>query len=164
MRYLKEDLQAWILKSKRAITPRYFCLILLLLLFNSACSHKFVKLETAKNAKVINMTLKMKIYRNGDVEKLTVYAQADRESKHAILDGLGKFDKYVFHMDISKDSFCFEDYINNEKQSGQLKDFDIIPLTQEDVFEKVDISKPQPIVFNSADKSIRVEITVKEQH
>ena len=164
MRYLKEDLLALISKSKRTCGPQYFCLILLFLLFNSACSHKFVKLETAKNAKVINMTLKMKLYRDGDVEKLTVYAQADRESKHAILDGLGKFNKYVFHMDISKDTFYFEDYITNEKQSGRLKDFDIIPLTQEDVFEKVDISKPQPIVFSSIDKSIRVEITVQEQH
>ena len=157
MKYQKEALRALILRSSRL-------LLSLGLMLNLACSHKFVKLENTKNAKITNQVLCIKIYTDDTVEKFTVYAQADRENKRATLDGIGKFDKYVFHMDINKDNFYFEDLINKEKKSGKLEEFDPVPLTEKDIFEEVDITKPQPIIFRSESKNTRLEITVKEQN
>ncbi|MCX6112261.1 MAG: hypothetical protein NTY22_03110 [Proteobacteria bacterium] len=115
------------------------------------------------NAKIINMTLCVKLYNKDKMEKFTVYAQVDRENMHAILDGIGKFDKYVFHMDINGDKFYFEDYVNKEKKSGILEEFEEAPLTQNAVFKEIDISKPQPIIFKSDKQDVRIEIVVKEQ-
>ena len=133
-------------------------------MFNLACSHKFIKLENKNNAKITNQTLCIKIYTGDDVEKFTVYAQSDRENKRATLDGVGKFDKYVFHMEINKNNFYFEDLINKEKKSGKLEEFYLVPLTEKDIFEEVDITKPQPLIFKSESKKTRLEIRVKEQN
>lgn len=165
MKYLRENPLALILtKNNRTsfskISLYAFCLIMM---FNLACSHKFVKLENTMNAKIINMTLCVKLYNKDKMEKFTVYAQVDRENMHAILDGIGKFDKYVFHMDINGDKFYFEDYVNKEKKSGILEEFEEAPLTQNAVFKEIDISKPQPIIFKSDKQDVRIEIVVKEQ-
>jgi hypothetical protein len=165
----KENLQAWTPKKKsnsRANITTFLSItaFLSLTLFTSACSHKFAKLETSKNTKIINQTLKVKIYKNDSIDKLTIYTQVDRDNKRAILDGTGKFDKYVFHMEIEGNKYYFEDYINNEKKDGRLEDFDLVSLKQDDIFERIDINRPQPIIFTSNEKNIKVEITVKEQN
>ena len=133
-------------------------------MFNLACSHKFIKLENKTNSKITNQKLCIKIYTGDNVEKFTVYAQSDKENRRATLDGVGKFDKYVFHMEINKDNFYFEDFINKEKKSGKLEEFYLVPLTEKDIFEEVDITKPQPIIFKSESKNTRLEILVKEQN
>jgi hypothetical protein len=132
-------------------------------LFSSACSHKFAKLETSKDSRIINQVLKVKIYKDDDIQRLTIYTQVDRNSKRAILDGTGKFDKYVFHMEINRDKYYFEDYINGDKKDGRLDEFDLVSLKQDDIFERIDIKKSQPITFRSDKNNVRVEITVQEQ-
>ena len=106
MKYQKEVLRALISKSRKLFSSSksVLCLLSLGLMFNLACSHKFIKLENKNNAKITNQTLCIKIYTGDDVEKFTVYAQSDRENKRATLDGVGKFDKYVFHMEINKNN------------------------------------------------------------
>ena len=158
MKYLKEAQRVSILKRIS------LCFLSLGLLFNLACSHKFVKLESPVNAKITNLTLCVKLHTGDNVEKFTVYAQVDKENRRAILDGVGKFDKYVFHMDINKDNFYFEDLVNKEKKSGKLEEFEPMPLKEKDIFEEVDIKKPQPIIFTSDKKGTKLEIRVKEQN
>ena len=133
-------------------------------MFSSACSHKFTKLESSKNTKIINQVLKVKVYKGDTLERLTIYTQVDRSNRHAILDGTGKFGKYVFHMEINGNKYYFEDYVNKEKKDGRLEEFDIVSLKQDDIFERMDIRRPQPIIFTSNEKNIKVEITVKEQN
>lgn len=164
MKYLKEALLVPILKNKllyhkTAIIITFTILSILL----SSCSHKFVKLDTENNNKVIEQELLLKIHHGNKLDKVTVYAQIDRNRKVAILDGVGKFDKYVFHMEIRGNQFYLDDHINNEKKSGSLDEFDLLPLKGDDVFEKIDIKLPQPIIFKDKDNKNIIEIFVKKQ-
>lgn len=179
---LKECLPVWSQRRKsdpgqtapRNITRLAFFLstaiLPALLMLNGACSHKFAKLEASRDIQIIEQVLKVKIYKDGDLNKLTVYTQVDRKNKRAILDGTGKFDKYIFHMEVNGDRYYFVDHINNQTKDGTLNEFDFAPLSSDDIFSRIDISRPQPIVFDNDGKSsngdpgsIRMEITVQEQ-
>ena len=95
--------------------------------------------------------------------RLTIYASVNREKKQAILDGVGKFDKHVFTIEVKNNSYSFIDHLNHKQESGLLKDFDIVPLDEETLFAKIDIKNKQPIIIEDKEKDLYVEITVLEQ-
>ena len=136
-------------------------LLICLDLIFSSCSHKFVKLEQQKESKIIEQVVKVKIYSNGNIDKLTIYTQVDRAGQRAILNGVGSLDKHVFALEVKQDSYVLKDLVNKKEEVGKLTEFSVIPLETDLIFKKIDIKNKQPIIFENNDT--RLEITVIEQ-
>lgn len=163
MKFQKEALLVSILKNRKITYKAAIISACILAISNFSCSHKFVKMERTEHSDVIEQELLLKIYNRDKIDKLTVYSQIDRKRKLAILDAVGKFDKYVFHMEINGDQFYLEDHINKKNKKGSLHEFNLIPLKNSDIFEKIDIELPQPIIFKNQSDEVTVEIFVKRQ-
>jgi hypothetical protein len=156
MKNPKEVLQ--VLKSNVLII---FTVPLLTILFS--CAHNFDHRNVSAYQGTIEQVLKVKITNNDKKDKLTIYASVNREKKQAILDGVGKFDKHVFTLEVKTNNYLFTDHINNKQEAGLLKDFEIVPLDQETLFTKIDINNTQPIIIENKEKNLYVEINVLEQ-
>jgi len=156
MKNHKEVLQ--VLKSKSTLL---FIIPLLTVLFS--CAHNFNHREVKSYQGTIEQVLKVKITHKKEKEKLTVYASVNREKKQAILDGVGKFDKHVFTLEVKANGYSFTDHINNKQENGLLKDFEFVPLDEETLFTKIDINNKQPIIIENKEKALYIEITVLEQ-
>ena len=128
-----------------------------------SCAHNFDHRNITSYKGTIEQVLKVKITNKNEKDKLTVYASVNREKKQAILDGVGKFDKHVFTLEVKADSYLFTDHINNKQQTGLLKDFELVPLDEDTLFTKIDIKNQQPIIIEDKEKELYVEITVLEQ-
>lgn len=163
MKDQKEALLVLILKNKKLLYKATIISVCILSVLNFSCSHKFIKLGKTGDGNIIEQELTLKIHNKDKIDKITVYSQIDREKKLAILDGIGKLDTYVFHLEINGEQFYLEDHINKKKQKGSLHEFNIIPLKNIDLFEKIDIKQPQPIILKNEKDEITVEIFVKKQ-
>jgi hypothetical protein len=147
-----------VLKSKIS-----FIFIVPLLIATFSCAHNFDHRKVSSDRGTIEQVLKLKIKNKDEKNKLTVYASVNREKKKAILDGVGKFDKHVFTLDIRSNNYLFTDHINNKQETGLLKDFEIVPLDEETLFTKIDINNTQPIIIENKEKGLHIEIMVLEQ-
>jgi hypothetical protein len=156
MKNPKEVLQ--VLKNKILII---FTVPLLIFLFS--CAHTFDHLKVNAYQGTIEQVLKVKITNKNEKNKLTIYASVNRGKKQAILDGVAKFDKHVFTLEVKANNYSFTDHINNKQETGQLKEFELVPLDQETLFTKIDINNTQPIIIENKEKELYVEITVLEQ-
>ena len=153
MKPLKEALQAS--KSKY--------LIISISLLIASCAHNFDHRLINSYQGTLAQTLKVKIKQNNDTQRLTVYTSINKLRKEAVLEGVGKFDKHVFTMEISNGEYTFKDHINNKEEHGAIKDFELVPLDERTLFTRIDKNQPQPIIISSPEKNIRVDITVTEQ-
>jgi hypothetical protein len=156
MKFHKETLR--VLNTKHIFALSILCLQLL-----SSCAHNFDHRNINSYKGTIEQTLKVKIKNNDDVNHLTVYASINREKRHAVLDGVGKLDKHVFTLEVKNGSYFFKDYVNNKEETGNLKDFDLVPLDEEMLFVKIDKNSAQPIIIDNPSKELYVEIKVIEQ-
>ena len=130
----------------------------------SSCAHNFDKLTIKKKDTAVFQLLKVKIKKGDEENRMTVYSQINRTRRTAILDGVGLMDNHIFTLKVATSRYSLTDYINNVKETGDLQDFKLIPLDEQTLFAKIDIKKKQPIIISSTDGSLKVEITVKEQH
>jgi len=136
---------------------------LLIISVLSSCAHNFQKIDVKKEGETVIQKLKVRLYHEGEKEKLTVYSQINKKNLHAIFDGIGSFDKHVFTLEVSKDNYNFKDHVNDKSEKGSLNEFTRIPLDTETIFNKIDIRAPQPIVIVNERKDVKIEITVLEQ-
>lgn len=140
-----------------------FIFIVPLLTVIFSCAHNFDHRNINSDQGTIEQVLKVKITNKDDKNKLTIYASVNRGKKKAILDGVGKFDKHVFTLEVKANNYLFTDHINNKQETGLLKNFDIVPLDEETLFTKIDINNKQPIIIENREKELYIEITVLEQ-
>ena len=138
-----------------------------LLLFASTfffgCSHSFNKIKITSTGKVITQILKLKITHPEGKEKLEVYCQINRKKEEANLEGLGRFNKHVFTLNIIGNKYSFKDHVNNKKNTGLLEDFSLFPISKKFIFSKLDIKNAQPIIITNSKKKLHVSITVIKQ-
>jgi len=156
MKVLKEVL--------RALKNSYIILLSVILLqVLPSCAHTFDHKTVSSYQGTIEQVLRVRIKNKDSKEKLTVYASINREKRQAIFDGVGKFDKHVFTLEVKNGSYFFKDHMNDKEESGKIKDFDIIPLDEETLFVKLDKNSPQPIKLEEPSKELYVEIWVVDQ-
>lgn len=132
-------------------------------LFFASCAHKFDHSKVASYSGTIKQVLKVKIKQNNNTERLTIYSTVNRTKKQAMLDGVGRFDKHIFTLNVKNGTYTFKDHINKESSEGRINDFEIIPLDEEILFTKIDKNNAQPIIVENNKRNIMVEITVLEQ-
>ncbi|MBN1114890.1 MAG: hypothetical protein JXA66_06080 [Oligoflexia bacterium] len=156
MRLLKGYLQA--LSRTNNPAPYLICIVLL-----CSCAHRPQTAEIQCGGRIIKQKLKIKIYDREKTNRLTVYTQISRENRIAVFNGIGSFNRHVFKLEISGNTFNFEEYIDNTHSSGNLSEFKMLPVNSELIFKKLDISQKQPIEIVSKNGSLRALITVLEQ-
>jgi len=149
------------MRSKSSKTT--LLLLILAISIFSSCAHNFQRIDIKKEGETVIQTLKVRSYHDGEKEKFTVYSQINRNTMHAILEGIGNFDKHIFTLEVIKDKYNFVDYVNGKTEQGYLKEFTRVPLDTKTIFNKIDIKEPQPITIVNEKENVRLEITVLEQ-
>lgn len=132
--------------------------LLLILLFS--CSQKYLY-ETDKD--YINQKLQVTIKNINNIKNKTenfiVYTSINRKEKRALLNGVGKFDKHIFTLEVINKKYNFINHIERTKESGDIENFKEIILDKDFLFNKLDIKEKQPIILNEGN----LIIFIKEQ-
>lgn len=138
-------------------------LIPIVLIILSSCAHNFERMSVQEKDEAVCQELRVRIKNKDEQDKFTVYTQINRTKKQAILDGVGTAGKHIFTLKADNKQYELVDYLNDKTESGNLNEFELIPLDEKTLFTSIDLKEKQPIVIISKDGNVRVEITVKEQ-
>jgi hypothetical protein len=111
----------------------------------------------------VKQTMKVRITRPDRQDRLTIYSKMNRDEEFAIMEGVGTLGSHVFTLKITGNTYELTDRINNKSFSGNIEEFDMIPLNKELIFTRLDINQPQPIMIRDEKKRVEVEITITKQ-